>query len=76
MVEQTFAITPLEVSELDGGLMYMNIHDATFPGGEIRGQLDPVVPEPATIGLIGFGFALCALGVAARRRRTARAESL
>jgi hypothetical protein len=71
MVEQTFAITPSQVSELEGGLMYMNIHNATFPGGEIRGQLDPVAPEPASTGLIGFGFAaLSGLGVAARRRRT------
>jgi hypothetical protein len=31
---QTFAITPLEVSELEAGLMYFNVHDAEFPGGE------------------------------------------
>jgi hypothetical protein len=76
MIEQTFAITGLQVTELEDGLMYMNIHDTTFPGGEIRGQLDPIVPEPANIGLIGIGFAVTAVGVAARRRRTARAEPL
>jgi hypothetical protein len=76
MVEQTFAITALQVTELEDGLMYMNIHDTTFPGGEIRGQLDPIVPEPANIGLIGIGFAISALGVVARRRRTAGAEPL
>jgi hypothetical protein len=76
MMEQTFAITPLQASELEGGLMYMNVHNVTFPGGEIRGQLDSVVPEPASIGLIGLGFALSGLGVAARRRKSASAESL
>jgi hypothetical protein len=33
----------------------LNIHSATFPRGEIRGFL--LVPEPATLGLLGFGLA-------------------
>ena len=64
--EQTFAITPGEVTSLMGGLMYMNIHDATFPAGEIRGQLE-AAPEPATLGSIGIG--LVGLGLLIRRRR-------
>jgi len=36
---QSFAITPTQVVQLKGGLLYVNIHNATFPGGEIRGQL-------------------------------------
>lgn len=62
--EQTFAITPTQVTELQDGLFYMNVHTATFPGGEIRGQLT-VVPEPSTWALLGLGLA----GVAWRLRR-------
>ena len=48
---------------LRNGTAYVNIHDATFPGGEIRGF---VVPEPTTVALAGLGLGLLAL---ARRRR-------
>src|SRR5439155_23490218 len=37
--EQSFAITPTELGYLQNGLLYMNVHDATCPGGEIRGQV-------------------------------------
>ncbi len=50
------------------GQSYVNIHNATFPGGEIRGFLAPI-PEPETYALMLVGLA--AVGVAARRRRTA-----
>lgn len=52
---------------LQNGQTYLNVHSSTFPGGEIRGQLQPV-PEPATLILLGTGLA----GVAARRRRKSR----
>ena len=61
--EQTFAITPLEVAELEAGLMYMNIHNTTFPGGEIRGQLLAPTPEPASIGFIVPGLACLAFAL-------------
>ena len=38
---QPFAITAAQVADLKGGLYYVNIHNATFPGGEIRAQLTP-----------------------------------
>ncbi len=44
---------------LSAGDAYVNIHDATFPGGEIRGQLSKtqnVTPEPGTILLLGTGL--------------------
>jgi CHRD domain/PEP-CTERM motif len=41
---------------------YTNIHNATFPAGEIRGQ----IPEPAALGLLGLG--LVGLGIARRRK--------
>ena len=43
-----------QISDLNNSLWYVNIHDSTFPGGEIRGQIVPV-PEPSTFALFGVG---------------------
>ncbi len=32
-------LTAAQVKELEAGMMYMNVHTAANPGGEIRGQL-------------------------------------
>lgn len=56
-------ITQTILDEMRLNRTYINIHTAANPGGEIRGQLEPV-PEPATIAALGAG--LVAL---ARRRR-------
>ncbi|MEO7939181.1 MAG: PEPxxWA-CTERM sorting domain-containing protein, partial [Burkholderiaceae bacterium] len=51
---------------------YLNVHNAAFPGGAIRGQLQFVgsiaaVPEPATFAMLFTGLGV--VGVLARRRR-------
>jgi hypothetical protein len=44
------------IAGLNAGLAYANIHDATFPGGEIRGQLAlQRVPGPPTAALLLLG---------------------
>jgi hypothetical protein len=57
------------LAALQGHLTYVNVHTATFPGGEIRGQLlqVTVVPEPGTYALMLAGLGL--VGFAIRRRR-------
>lgn len=37
--EQTFTITPTQLGYLQNGLLYMNVHNSIYPGGEIRGQI-------------------------------------
>jgi hypothetical protein len=69
--EQTFAITPTQVGYLFSGFLYMNVHDATFGGGEIRGQL-LLVPEPSTLALLGLGAG--AIATRAIRKRAKRSQ--
>jgi hypothetical protein len=67
LVDGTAGITLAnQLTQLNSGLWYINIHSTTFGGGEIRGQI-VVVPEPTTAALILMG-AGCA-GLMLRRNR-------
>jgi hypothetical protein len=48
------------IAALNSGQTYANIHDAQFPGGEIRGQL-AAVPEPTTLALAGATLLMLAV---------------
>ncbi len=40
-----WAIDPANLERLQNGLLYFNVHSTTFPAGEVRGQIVPVVNE-------------------------------
>ena len=59
------------IAGIEDGQSYFNIHTTAFPGGEIRGQLEPT-PLPAALPLFATG--LGGLGLLGwRRKRKARA---
>jgi len=39
LAEQAQVVTPTQVADIKAGRWYFNIHNATFPGGEIRGRI-------------------------------------
>lgn len=59
--------TPLAVVVIIA--MPIDILTRPFPGGEIRGQLQ-VVPEPASLLLLGTSLLALATGIGRHRRRS------
>jgi len=55
------------IAGLNSFQSYANIHNTTFGGGEIRGQLE-IAPEPATTGLVLLGL----MSMIVRARRVAK----
>jgi hypothetical protein len=62
-------LTPNQVNGLFAENWYVNVHTSSFPGGEIRGQLQlTAVPEPETYAAMA-GVALVGFGIWRRQRR-------
>jgi len=63
------SVSAANIAGIEAGLAYINIHDAEFPGGEIRGDiLAAPVPEPESASLILAGLAVLGLYGARRVR--------
>lgn len=48
VISGTYTVTQPFIDSLSAGKIYMNVHTATYPGGEIRGQVTPIAAN--TIG--------------------------
>lgn len=59
-------LSTAQVTDLLGGGLYVNIHTALNPGGEIRGQVVQVIPVPAAVWLFGSGL-IALVGIAKRK---------
>ena len=63
-----------QLANILAGRSYINFHTTQFGGGEIRGNIVAMVPEPESYALMLAGLAVVA-GVARRRGNASRASS-
>lgn len=62
-------ISVADITGIEAGLAYINIHNATFPGGEIRGDILAAVPEPGSLSLLTVAIgALSVLRIRSRKK--------
>lgn len=63
-----------QVTFLEAGVDYLNVHTTAFPAGEIRGQIPSSAPAavPETGTAVSFGLLLALGGLAVLRRRTVK----
>jgi hypothetical protein len=59
-------LTETRAQQLIGGLAYFNLHNGSFPAGEIRGQIT-VVPESSNLAGLGL-LAIAGLGWIAKKK--------
>lgn len=52
-IDGVWQVTPADVALLEAGELYVNIHSANFPDGEIRGQFTPAAAEAYAFALDG-----------------------
>jgi hypothetical protein len=66
-IHQTVNLSAAQVTALNEGRLYVNVHTGANGGGEIRGNIVPAVPEPTALG----GVALAITLLLQRRRHLA-----
>jgi hypothetical protein len=64
-IDLDVVLTEAQEAELLNGQYYLNIHSASFTGGELRANLVLAIPEPTSSLVVGLGL----LGLVVRRKR-------
>ncbi len=62
-------LTPQQIEDVFAGLWYINIHTAAFPGGEIRGQVLALSPQPIPVPAAFWLFGSCLITVFGLRKK-------